>query len=212
MGKLRKLRSRFISSVGAVKRSILRMQSQGSTASNSTALTSLTPGGEDDDEPPTTSQASTTRKNAGLSIWRKMPEEDPDRTGQQLKLHWSEGRRIYSEPMHTVDRVSCRRGEQNSCRSSSTSITEVESSSLSNVAASRLVPVASQETAAAAAAAAATVAVAGSTQALALGSAGEIGVVACSLSSDEEENDDVFLESWEDHQRERGWLEFEYTQ
>lgn len=206
MGKLRKLRSRFISSVGAAKRSILRMQSQGSTASNSTALASLTRGGENEDELPTTLQTSITRKNAGQSIWRKMggPEqEESDRTGQQLKLHWSEGRRLYSEPMHSVEGVSCSKDERNSSRPSSTSITEVEPGEglVSNLEGQQAGP---KEAAAN---------VASSSQALALlGSTGEAGVAAaCSLSSDEEENDDVFLESWEDHQKGRGWSKFECT-
>jgi len=189
MGKLRKLRSRFISSVSAVKRSILRMQS---TNYSTSALT--TPGGDDDEELPpglkTTQAGIGSQRNMGLSIWRKMetPEEDATKSGRQLKLHWSDGRRIYSEPTQTVDGLvsggdrpgncssngHCNRIERKSGEAFGNDVTNATS--------------------------------------LASGSSVLAAEAPCSISSDDEDNDDVFVDSWEDHQRERGRFKFECSQ
>lgn len=185
MGKLRKLRSRFINGVGAVKRSILRLHSQGSTASNSTTLTPV-----DDDLPAITTAQASRARSGGPSVWKKTKEgdeEDPPKPAQQLQLHWSEARRIYSEPVHTIDRVSSSRGEATNRSSTSTTVTDCRS--LSCAVPNRF-PTSPRSC---------------SAQVLASNSAGGLEVPACLLSSDEEENDDVFLESWEESQRGRGW-------
>ena len=175
MGKLRKLRSRFISSVGAVKRSILRMQS------TSYSTSELTTPRDDEEE---LQAGSSSRRNKGVSIWRKMeaPEDDTTRPGRQLKLHWSDGRRIYSEPTQAVDGLVSGEDRPGGCSSSGRydTIERKTGGVLGN------------ETA----------------NATSLASGGSVlaaAVAACSLcSDDEEDNDDVFVDSWEDHQRERG--------
>lgn len=184
MGKLKKLRSRFISGVGAVKRSILGVQSRGSTVSNSTTQTGL----EDEADLLAISTARGAR-TGGLSIWRKMEqgEDDPSKPAQQLRLHWSEARRIYSEPMH---RVSSSRGEASNRSSTTTTVTDCRS--LSCGAVQNRFPRSSPSPHSC------------SAQALGSNSAGGLEVAACSLSSDEEENDDVFLESWEENQWGKG--------
>ncbi len=193
MGKLRKLRSRFISSVGAVKRSILRMQSQGSAASNSTTAALMTVGGEDVDESsPLGALAGSNRRNGGLSIWRKIEApSDESQSGKSLQLHWSEGRRIYSEPVRTVEQVNSQSSASGSS-SPNTGKTKCKKDSRDTSTNNTVLSQAAEMN---------------TSRPMALDSAEEIGVAACSLSSDEEENDDVFLESWEDHLKERGLLE-----
>lgn len=186
MGKLKKLRCRFISSIVAVKRSVLRRQSQGSTASNSTTLTGL----DEADLPPAATSIASRERNRRLIIRRKIKKGDggPSEPAQKLQLHWSEARRIYSEPMQTIDRVSSSRGEASNGSSTSTTVTDCRSLSCGAVPSRfpRSGPSLS------------------SVQALASNSAGGAKVAACSLFSDEEENDDVFLESWEVNQGGRG--------
>lgn len=103
MGKLRRLRSRFISSIGAVKRSVLRRQSQSnSTASNPTTLTRL--GSLDSAVPSRTT--SNGRRAQKREIQVRLQEAQGDETQRSFQLHWNEARRIYSEPVHVTQGLS----------------------------------------------------------------------------------------------------------
>lgn len=102
MGKLRQLRTRFISSIGAVKRSVLRRQSQSSsTVSNPTTLTRLA--SLDSAVPASTG----TRGNKRKSQVRLQAQEGEE---EQLQLHWNEARRIYSEPVQVTQGLSVGEG------------------------------------------------------------------------------------------------------
>ena len=104
MGKLRKLRTRFISSIGAVKRSVLRRQSQTSTASNPTTLTRLA--SVDSAVPARTATARPRGRRAQKQQVRMQSQDPEGNDGEQLQLHWNEARRIYSEPMQTIQNLS----------------------------------------------------------------------------------------------------------
>ena len=180
MGKLKKLRSRLFSSIEAVKRSVLRRQSQDSTVSNSNILAEL----NEEDLPLAATTTGSRERSRRLMMRRKMKKGDgnPCEPAQQLQLHWSEARRIYSEPMQTIERLASSRGEASNKSSSSTAVTDCRSLSCAAVPCrfSRRSP-----------------SLASVQVVLASKSAGGVKVAASSLSSDEEENDDVFLESWE---------------
>lgn len=99
MGKLRKLRTRFISSIGAVKRSVLRRQS--STTSNSTTLTRLA--SLDSAVPSRTGSRGTRSQKRKPQVHLQSQEHEEQ---DQLQLHWNEARRIYSEPVQAIQRLS----------------------------------------------------------------------------------------------------------
>lgn len=165
MGKLRKLRSRFISSIGAVKRSVLRRQSQSnsSTASNPTTLTRLA--SLDSAVPASTGAGGSQAQKRKLQARLQGQEQG------ELQLHWNEARRIYSEPVQATHGLS--RGEENICS------TEATDAGCHNLPC------------------------AGDQEQLDRGNTrvGDSAQGDGSQISDEEDYDDVFLQSWE----ETGW-------
>lgn len=151
MGKLRKLRTRFISSIGAVKRSVLRRQSQNnSTSSNPTTITRLT---SLDSAVPDARTRSRDREQKRKMQVHLQAQEVQDEEQHQFQLHWNEARRIYSEPVQAIQGLS--RGGPG----------EEERASAETTAADCLIR-------------------------------------SCSIAetqiSDEEDYDDVFLQSWEE--------------
>lgn len=153
MGKLRKLRTRFISSIGAVKRSVLRRQSQSSsTVSNPTStLTRLV------SLDSAVSASTGTRGSKAHKRKMQVRLQDKEQKQQQLQLHWNEARRIYSEPVHVTQSTGGGDGE-NSCSTGTTVASAVNQEQLVTC---RSAQVGSQ-------------------------------------MSDEEDYDDVFLQSWEE--------------
>lgn len=100
MGKLRKLRTRFISSIGAVKRSVLRRQSQNnSTSSNPTTITRLT--SLDSAVPDARTRDREQKRKMQVHLQAQEDEEQ-----HQFQLHWNEARRIYSEPVQAIQGLS----------------------------------------------------------------------------------------------------------
>lgn len=166
MGKLRKLRSRFISSIGAVKRSVLRRQSQSnsSTASNPTTLTRLAS--------LDSAVLASTGAGGSQAQKRKLQVRLQGQEQEELHLHWNEARRIYSEPVQATHGLS--RGEEGIC---STGTTDADCHNLPCASNQEQLVRSNTE-------------VSGSAQ-------GADG----SQISDEEDYDDVFLQSWE----ETGW-------
>lgn len=157
MGKLRRLRSRFISSIGAVKRSVLRRQSQSnSTASNPTTLTRL--GSLDSAVPSRTTSSGRRAQKRKIQV---RLQAQGDETQRSFQLHWNEARRIYSEPVHVTQGLS---REEEARSGTGTTVTD-----------SCRIAAADQRS--------------GS-----LCGAAQDG----SQLSDEEDYDDVFLQSWED--------------
>ena len=108
MGKLRKLRTRFISSIGAVKRSVLRRQSRSNSTASNPTTTTLTRLASLDSAVPTR-----TRTTARGAQKRKI-QQSQEQNQEQLHLHWNEARRIYSEPVQSVQRLSTGREENRS--------------------------------------------------------------------------------------------------
>jgi hypothetical protein len=114
MGKLRKLRTRFISSIGAVKRSVLRTRlrqsESSSTASNPTTLTRLA--SLDSAVPASTGAGAGGGSRAQK---RKLQVRLQAQEQEDLQLHWNEARRIYSEPVQATHGLS--RGPGSRCSS-----------------------------------------------------------------------------------------------
>ena len=182
LGKLKKLRCRLINSIGVVKRSVLSKQSEVSS-NNTTSV---------DEADLTLAAAVTSRRRRRItSSWRLMMRRkvryadhtaSSDPSSQQLQLHWSEARRIFSEPMMpTEEGESCSSEETGDKSSPCTSMTDCRSLSCGAVLNEFPKGIPSS----------------GSCQ-FASNFAGGMEIAACSLSSDEDENDDVFLQSWED--------------
>lgn len=122
MGKLRRLRIRFISSIGAVKRSVLRRQSQSSsTTSNPTTLTRLA---SLDSAVPTRTRSRGSRAQKRKLQVRLQAQEQDEKEQEQLQLHWNEARRIYSEPVQAIQSLS--REEENRS-STGTTVTDCRS-------------------------------------------------------------------------------------
>lgn len=176
MGKLRKLRTRFISSIGAVRRSVLRRQSQGnssSTASNPTTLTRLA--SLDSAIPASTRAAGAGRQAQKRELQVRLQAADGGQ--ENLQLHWNEARRIYSEPVQ-VTQSTLSRGEGNGVAKGTT---ETDCTTLPSAAdQDELVRCNTG-----------------------VGGPGSLcgSMHAGSQVSDEEDYDDVFLQSWE----ETGW-------
>ena len=165
MGKLRRLRIRVFSSIGAVKRSVLRRQSRASsTASNPTTLTRLA--SVDSAEPVRTRSRVQKRKLRGCFQAKELGEDQ-----QSLQLHWNEARRICSEPLQAIENL----GQEEESRRSSTTTTVTDCRILSCGAIPEKYARKSP-----------------SVENL-CGSAHERTQL-----SDEEEYDDVFLQSWEE--------------
>ena len=167
MGKLRQLRTRFISSIGAMKRSLRR---QSSTTSNPTTLTRLT---SLDSAVPTS-----TRSRGRRARKRKQQVQEEHTDGaEELQLHWNEARRIYSEPVQAMQSLS--REEENRS-STGTTITCTDCRSLSCGA----IP-----------------------ERYSRNNAGKTNNEAGSCphaeadSASEDEDDDVFFQSWEEERR-----------
>lgn len=124
MGKLRRLRTRFISSIGAVKRSVLRRQSQtNSTTSNPTTLTRLA--SLDSAVPTRTRSRGSGAQKRKLQVRLQAQKREEGSVQEQLQLHWNEARRIYSEPVQAMQGLSCRGEETRS--STGTTITDCRS-------------------------------------------------------------------------------------
>lgn len=174
MGRLRKLRTRFISSIGAVKRSVLRRQSTtSSTASNPTTLTRLA---SLDSAVPS---RRSLRTNTCLHQAQDSPEGEEER--EHLQLHWNEARRIYSEPVQAIQGLS---NGEDICSTTTTTVTDCRSLSCGAICeqCSRNSRNAQN--------------LCGSTaEAVADGNGGCTHQL-CSVEDDED--DDVFLQSWED--------------
>ena len=176
MGKLRKLRTRFISSIGAVRRSVLRRQSQSNAsstaASNPTTLTRLA--SLDSAVPTSTGEAASAGRQAQK---RELQVRLQAGSGQEdLQLHWNEARRIYSEPVQVTQSTLSREGN-----SVATGTTEADCNTLSSAAGQEQLVGSNTSVGGADS-------LCGSTH-------------AGSQVSDEEDYDDVFLQSWE----ETGW-------
>ena len=170
MGRLRDLRARFINGIGAVKRSVLRRQSQTSTASNSTTLTRLV----SVDSAVATADGPRSRDRGALK--RKLQAQEPET--QQLQLHWNEARRIYSEPVQAIDGL-CKVEESINRSSTDTTVTECRSLSCGAIPERYAKKSPSRR---------------GS-----LSDSVQVLVTeGCAQLSDEEEYDDVFLQSWEE--------------
>lgn len=103
MGKLRKLRTRLISGIGAVKRSVLRRQSQTSNSTVSNPTTTLTRLASLDSAVP----ASTGARGSKAQKSRKSQVRQEEGDGE-IQLHWNEARRIYSEPVQVTQGLSRR--------------------------------------------------------------------------------------------------------
>lgn len=165
MGRLRRLRTRFVSSIGAVKRSLRRQSQTNSTASNPTTLTRLA--SLDSAVPSSGARARARGSRAGkrkLQVRLDAGEQEQDGSKEQLHLHWNEARRIYSEPVQAIQALS--RGEER-LSSTGTTVTDCRSLSEQNAGISICCPAEPQTS---------------------------------------DEDDDVFLQSWEEQRAGEKWL------
>lgn len=107
MGKLRKLRTRLFSSIGAVKRSFLRRQSQTSGSTVSNPATTLTRLASLDSAVPASTGVRGGRKAQKRNSQVRLQTEQEGGRGE-IQLHWNEARRIYSEPVQVTQGLSRR--------------------------------------------------------------------------------------------------------
>lgn len=177
MGKLRKLRTRFVSSIDAVKRSVLRRQSQTSTSASNNPTTLTTRLASVDSAIPARTDRPRGRRAQKQQQARLMQSQDPDdeeNAGEQLQLHWNEARRIYSEPMQTIQHITSTASEDKTPSNANAGTAAIDARSQQCCTATSDRKIAS------------------------IGSlcASEQG--ALGGTDEEEDYDDVFLQSWEE--------------